>query len=136
MDFLNAEQDFFNQLITNASLWVDTFFLLSGFLVAHSCLYQIKPKDSRIWHHLIQHPKAIVHRYFRLTPSVIGILGISILFEIFGSGPLWNNYVELSRNSCHKNWWNLFLYVNNFCNLNSPNNPQNEVSLVLFQLDI
>lgn len=81
--------------------------------------------------HLKQHPKRIFHRYIRLTPSVAGVVALSILIEIFGSGPLWHNYVNLSQKSCHKNWWNIFLYVNNFCNLNSPAYPQREVIIIL-----
>lgn len=152
---LGVEHGFLYQFITNAALWVDTFFLLSGFVMAHSFFNQYgrisnsnnsnndsnnnnnnssndpnrqnNKRNPSIIEHLKQHPRRIFHRYIRLTPSVAGVVGLSILIEILGSGPLWRNYVNLSQQSCHKNWWNVLLYINNFCNLNSPTNPQSEV---------
>ncbi|KAH9426383.1 hypothetical protein DERP_010951 [Dermatophagoides pteronyssinus] len=160
--YLHAEKEFIYQFVTNAALWVDTFFLLSGFVMAHSFLNQFGFKYTNlnnnnnnnnhnnnehqnqptIQHnpsmidHLKQHPKRIFHRYIRLTPSVAGVVALSILIEIFGSGPLWHNYVNLSQKSCHKNWWNIFLYVNNFCNLNSPAYPQRECLSYLWYLAV
>ncbi|KAI2797470.1 hypothetical protein BLOT_013027 [Blomia tropicalis] len=120
LDVIKAETGFINQLVTNAALWVDTFFLLSGFLVAHSVLYQRRNSDYKVWHQIWSHPKRLLHRYLRLTPSIAGVLMLSILIEVFGSGPLWNEYVVLSKSTCHKNWWLLFLYVNNIFRLNQP----------------
>lgn len=131
LQIIDAERNFVKQLITNAALWVDTFFLLSGFLVAHSMLYQkAKPNESetsKLWSHILQHPKRLLHRYLRLTPSVVGVLMLSILIEPLGSGPVWYQYVGMSQMTCHKNWWVLFLYINNFFRLNQMNAPPNEV---------
>ncbi|XP_075590262.1 nose resistant to fluoxetine protein 6-like isoform X2 [Dermatophagoides farinae] len=161
---LGVEHGFLYQFITNAALWVDTFFLLSGFVMAHSFFNQYgrisnsnnsnndsnnnnnnssndpnrqnNKRNPSIIEHLKQHPRRIFHRYIRLTPSVAGVVGLSILIEILGSGPLWRNYVNLSQQSCHKNWWNVLLYINNFCNLNSPTNPQSECLSYLWYLAV
>lgn len=132
LKIIDAERNFMKQLITNASLWVDTFFLMSGFLVAHSMLYQKRKADesesAKLWSHIVQHPKRLLHRYLRLTPSVAGVLMLSILIEPLGSGPVWHQYVSMSQMTCHKNWWLLFLYVNNIFKLNQVNQMPSEVS--------
>ena len=139
LKIIDAERNFIKQLITNASLWVDTFFLLSGFLVAHSMLYQRpnqksseQSESAKLWSHLVEHPKRLLHRYLRLTPSVAGVLMLSILIEPLGSGPVWHQYVDLSQATCHQNWWALFLYVNNIFKLNQANQMPSEVSCSKF----
>ena len=135
---IDVERNFTLQLVTNAALWVDTFFLLSGFLVAHSALHQCNKtnhlttttKISPSFHLLLNHPRRILHRYLRLTPSIGGVLALSILIEALGSGPLWYQYVGLSKATCHKYWYGLFLYVNNFWNMNQPNKPPTEVRIL------
>lgn len=122
-----GERQFMRQLITNASLWVDTFFVLSGLVSAHSLLYSSASEQS-MWSILRDHPKRVFHRYLRLTPSVAGVLSLSILIEVLGSGPLWYKYVELSKSTCHRNWWTIFLYVNNIFKLNQPDQLPREVS--------
>jgi peptidoglycan/LPS O-acetylase OafA/YrhL len=51
-------------------------------------------------------------RHFRLTPAVIAILVLRIIFiPKLGSGPFWNkDNVE----SCRANWWYFLFYVQNF----------------------
>ncbi len=80
----------------------------------------------------MEHPKRLLHRYLRLTPSVAGVLMLSILIEPLGSGPVWHQYVDLSQATCHQNWWALFLYVNNIFKLNQANQMPSEVSCSKF----
>ncbi|XP_054166229.1 nose resistant to fluoxetine protein 6-like [Oppia nitens] len=99
------------QIITNAMLWVDIFFLLSGFLCAYSVLREVKQTSVRkyagniLW--------KIIHRYIRLTPSLMAMIGFSIILEVMSSGPHWYQYIDLSQQSCHKKWWINILYVTN-----------------------
>ncbi|UXI22512.1 hypothetical protein NH340_JMT08455 [Sarcoptes scabiei] len=136
---VQAEESYLFQMITNASLWVDTFFVLSGFFAAHTIFKQInfpmhqENESKRIF---LNHPKRLLRRYIRLIPSIVALLCVSILIEVLGSGPLWYSYVEQSRNSCHKNWWNLFLFINNFHSLNSLEEPQQECLPYLWYLAV
>lgn len=130
LQVVNAEKQFLKQLVTNAAIWVDTFLLISGFLVAHSILYSSGTRRT-IGAQLRNHPKRLLHRYIRLTPSVAGVLLLSILVEPLGSGPIWYQYVQQSQMTCHNNWWPLFAYVNNFFKLNQLNQMPTEVRLFL-----
>lgn len=126
LQIINAEKQFVKQLITNASLWVDTFLLLSGFLTAHSVLYR-SGQNRTVRNQLLGHPKRLLHRYIRLTPSVAGTLLLSLMVEPLGSGPVWFQYTDNSKTTCHDNWWLLFLYANNFFKLNQLGQAPTEV---------
>ncbi|XP_054166231.1 nose resistant to fluoxetine protein 6-like [Oppia nitens] len=98
------------QFILNGMLWIDIFFLLSGFLCAYSVLREVKQTSVRkyagniLW--------KIIHRYIRLTPSVLAIIGFSLLVEVMSSSPFWFIFVDNNK-SCLKNWWKTILYLTN-----------------------
>lgn len=120
---LLKQRNFLFQIVTNASLWVESFLLLSGFLVAYGILREYSNKSLKNFNPLSR----IIHRYFRLTPSLIGVIAFSIVQEVMTSGPIWNQYVQNSQSSCHVNWWTNLLYVNNIVGLNQLGKPQTEV---------
>ncbi|KAJ8985402.1 hypothetical protein NQ317_007560 [Molorchus minor] len=99
--------------ITTAPLAVDTFFFISGFLLAFQYLKQ-KPKP--LLAQVASVPHMILHRYLRLTPAllVMYLTGISI-FRHFGNGPLWDLTTSLAT-TCKKYWWSFFLYIQNYYN--------------------
>lgn len=121
--FLKLKENFFDffekffpswsfQAILNATLSVDTFFVISGFLATYLFLNELK-KKSRL------SPKMIfmyfVHRFWRLTP----LLGVFILFTLtFGyfliNGPGFTlNKESVSQENCKKYWWRPMLYIMN-----------------------
>ncbi|KAF8797101.1 Nose resistant to fluoxetine protein 6 like protein [Argiope bruennichi] len=98
----------FFQIILNGFYSVDSFFLLSGFLVAYLFFQQCAKSNGKIpWVYFY------VHRYLRLTP----VYAIVMLFYTFvnpyiADGPLWPD-VDHDQN-CYDNWWYNLLYINNF----------------------
>ncbi|ELU05579.1 hypothetical protein CAPTEDRAFT_222179 [Capitella teleta] len=106
-------QDFAFQAILNASVSVDTFFLISGALMAFLMLAEMDKRGDPFaipWH------KVYFHRFWRLTPPYMLVIGAyTALYEYLGEGPFWqqhNNMVQL----CRDNWWQNLLYINNFSN--------------------
>ncbi|XP_044001026.1 nose resistant to fluoxetine protein 6-like [Aphidius gifuensis] len=105
------------QIITANGLFaVDTFFFLSGFLVAYGFYKQEKKKNdnspTKLTGHLII--KAIIKRFIRLTPAYIMTIGLSlIVFSHFGKTTQF--YVgEKIQDNCENYWWRNLLYINNF----------------------
>lgn len=101
----------------NASIWVDTFLLLSGFLVAYYILIKYKRTlkgSERMTFKIKDVILLFIHRYLRLTPSLLAAIGASILAEALGDGPIWFKYVDSSQQFCHSSWIYNILYVNNW----------------------
>ncbi|XP_068083089.1 nose resistant to fluoxetine protein 6 [Anabrus simplex] len=95
--------------ITNASFAVDTFFVLSGLLVAYTFLQKVPKTNS------FNVPMYYLHRYIRLTPplAIIVLLEVSLLRHA-GSGPSWKYVQEYLGNHCENNWWITLLYLQNY----------------------
>ncbi|XP_038070285.1 nose resistant to fluoxetine protein 6-like [Patiria miniata] len=96
------------QAIANAYFSVDSFFFLSGFLLAFLTFARFRELRSvKTW------ALFYFHRYWRLTP----LLAFTILIwmyipQFFGSGPLWQS--SAARPLCSQYWWSDLLYINNF----------------------
>jgi len=109
-------------MVTDATLSVDTFFLLSGFLMSYLTL---KEYDKKKYSSLFINPKGFpqfmfrtiysyLHRYIRLTPAyALIMLVLSTLLLHMGSGPLWATK-EDQADACAQQWWKNLLYINNF----------------------
>lgn len=96
------------QTLENATISVDTFFLISGFLVAYLLLKELDRNKGRFNIALFY-----LHRYLRLTPVYAIILGfVATLLVYIGSGPAWSSVVQESE-QCRQHWWNNLLYINN-----------------------
>ncbi|XP_014477851.1 PREDICTED: nose resistant to fluoxetine protein 6-like isoform X2 [Dinoponera quadriceps] len=104
-----------NMLILNANIVTDTFFLLSGILLAYIELSRERDTNWRF--------NAIglyVHRYVRLTPAYAMMIGFyATLFDKLGTGLHWDNWVSVNKNSCQVNWWTNLLYINNYVNVDN-----------------
>ncbi|XP_068723765.1 nose resistant to fluoxetine protein 6-like [Montipora capricornis] len=112
---LNIVHRFTFGTISNAFFAVDSFFVLSGLLVAYLSFRRMEQNDGKL-------PlfKFYFHRFWRLTPSyMFVILFYSNLYAFLGEGPYWFS----SQNStlCEKYWWTNLLYINNFYPTNSGN---------------
>ncbi|CAL1261973.1 unnamed protein product [Larinioides sclopetarius] len=95
-------------LIFNSDFSVDSFFVLSAFLVGFSYFQKAEKTGGKIsWLNFY------VHRYIRLTPVYMIVLAFyTTISPLLGSGPLWPDYNVIP--SCRDNWWRNMLYINNF----------------------
>ncbi|GFY57918.1 nose resistant to fluoxetine protein 6 [Trichonephila inaurata madagascariensis] len=96
------------QLILNGFYSVDSFFVLSGFLVAYLFFQQAAKTDGKIsWIYFY------IHRFIRLTPVYMMVMGFyATLIAYLGSGPIWA-FKDTDPN-CQTHWWWNLLYINNF----------------------
>ncbi|KAK0053766.1 nose resistant to fluoxetine protein 6 [Biomphalaria pfeifferi] len=98
--------------ISNALVSVDTFFTLSGLLVAYLTTKEMSKKGWKINWGLFY-----FHRFWRLTPPYMMVLVIGLGLQRFmGSGALWATVQPVDKSNCEDNWWTNLLYVNNLVN--------------------
>lgn len=100
--------------IISASVSVDTFFALSGLLVAYLTLKELKKAGGiRSFNWFMFY----FHRVWRLTPAYMLILMVfTTLMRYWGSGPMWPTG-DVPYDNCKTAWWTNLLYVNNFVHL-------------------
>lgn len=105
-------QRFTFQPIVNGTFSVDSFFFLSGLLVAYLALKEIREKGRLNW------PYYFLHRYWRLTP----LYGFIILYYTYVfvntiSGPMTfmvrADAFKDTFDVCKTYWWTNLLYINN-----------------------
>ncbi|KAF7277478.1 hypothetical protein GWI33_007113, partial [Rhynchophorus ferrugineus] len=93
---------------------VDTFFFISGFLLAYQYL---KQNEKPLGNHLKNVPYLYIQRYLRLTPPVFAayvfIVGV---YSHFAEGPMFLTSFSSARDTCVKYWWSFFLYIQNYVN--------------------
>ncbi|KAL3199632.1 hypothetical protein MRX96_001387 [Rhipicephalus microplus] len=110
MKALDIIDEFGFTVIINGMLSVETFFLLSGFLLAFGILKEVKRKKS-VWFLL---PVTVVMRYIRLTVPGAFLVGVFFLYPLLVSGPLVDDVVQyLVNNVCRRNWWHVLVHVSN-----------------------
>ncbi|GLV35410.1 uncharacterized protein CBL_01440 [Carabus blaptoides fortunei] len=97
-----------NMYMLSATVNVDTFFVLSGLLVAYGFL-QAKEKGVKFNVFLYW-----IHRYIRLTPAfgVMILINATIITHL-GSGPFWSLLASL-KTTCVEKWWHNLLYIQNY----------------------
>ncbi|KAK7095323.1 nose resistant to fluoxetine protein 6-like isoform X2 [Littorina saxatilis] len=99
------------QAILNATVSVDTFFVLSGLLVAYLSLKEMKKNSGKInWFMFF------FHRFWRLTPAYMLVIMVYVcLSPYWGEGPFWPS-ANPDRDNCESSWWANLLYINNLAN--------------------
>ena len=100
------------QAISNAFFSVDSFFFLSGLLVAYLTFREMKRKKGRF-----PFLTYYLHRYLRLTPTYAFVLFfVWLLMMHLGEGPNWPSFAweqSTSYQVCSKYWWTNLFYINN-----------------------
>ncbi|OWF42582.1 uncharacterized protein LOC110460880 [Mizuhopecten yessoensis] len=121
VDALSMIQRFTFQAVVAGGFSVDTFFMISGMLLAYLQLKQMAkikahPTGPKIGSYVMHY---FFHRFWRLTPMYAVVLLIfATLLPYIGSGPLWPNVIQTSEN-CKQSWWTNLLYINNIVRVDS-----------------
>lgn len=98
------------QAIINATVSVDTFFVLSGLLVSYLSLREMKKRGGALKFNWLLF---YFHRYWRLTPPYMLVLMLYVpTFKYWGSGPNWLQS-GADFDECKDTWWKNLLYINN-----------------------
>ncbi|XP_050354123.1 nose resistant to fluoxetine protein 6-like [Nymphalis io] len=85
---------------------VDSFFLLSGFLVA-TVLIKTKKLPNLLF--------LFIKRYVRLVVAyAVVVFYVCAVFPYTGSGPLWHRAIAADTEPCRKNWWLSLLMLSNY----------------------
>ncbi|XP_067686161.1 O-acyltransferase like protein-like [Haliotis asinina] len=97
------------QIMMNATLSVDSFFVLSGLLVTYLFLKETEKAGGLKVKHMVMY---YVHRYLRLTPVYAYAMFVyTFLVSHLADGPTWVGPYD--KKSCETHWWTSLLYINN-----------------------
>uniref|UniRef100_A0A1I7SXM4 NRF domain-containing protein n=1 Tax=Caenorhabditis tropicalis TaxID=1561998 RepID=A0A1I7SXM4_9PELO len=112
---INFPKHFWNHLLLNAFVSVDTFFVLSGIVVAY-LFFKMKPNRKTI-SNPVTWILFYLHRYLRLTPPIMLFIGFFTVYApyiqgVFSASELNSMYPQIQ--ACQKYWWQNLLYINNF----------------------
>ncbi|XP_034303620.2 nose resistant to fluoxetine protein 6 [Magallana gigas] len=96
------------QAIANALVAVDSFFAISGFLLAYLTLKEMDKRNGKLkW------AMFYFHRFWRLTPAYMLVLMTeATLSSYFADGPVYPPQ-GFEVDYCEKSWWKNLLYINN-----------------------
>lgn len=98
------------QLVIGGEIAVDSFFYLSGFLIAFLGVKDLEKRGGKI-------PVLgmIAHRYVRITPAFVATLVFySEIASRVGDGPFFIRFQRSVFRRCDKMWWSELLYLHNF----------------------
>ncbi|XP_055913781.1 nose resistant to fluoxetine protein 6-like [Eupeodes corollae] len=98
-----------SMVVLMGTVSVDSFFLLSGLLVAWLGLRELDKTKGKL-----NVPMMYFHRYIRLTPALAAVVLFYVtLIKFIGSGPFRQTYNKASE-TCEDSWWATLLYVQNY----------------------
>ncbi|KAH8278554.1 hypothetical protein KR018_005171, partial [Drosophila ironensis] len=100
----------FVSIINEGVFAVDTFFFISGLLVAMVPLRAMERANGKL-----NIPLMYLHRYLRLTPIVaVMILVYWKILPLMADGPLYGNWNFDNYDGCSDSWYWTLLYVQNY----------------------
>jgi len=103
-----AEKNPFMMIVISSQISVDTFFFLSGFLLAFLTLKEIRSGRLKV-------VPAIILRYVRLTPSLALVMMVFYKIWVFlGHGPFAPSFQDGIDRRCAGSWWSELTYTMNF----------------------
>ena len=120
---------FIGQLLFSSRFAVDTFLIISGYLVVHGlCRLQhdFLPSGVPSWYknvvvrYITTIPVLILTRVGRILPLYAMSLGFfTQIAPHMGNGPFWHQWINLLQ-PCHDYIWTNFLFINNIIPLQTP----------------
>ncbi|CAG7732449.1 unnamed protein product [Allacma fusca] len=109
MELSQLHKDWVMSPVLNAPVAVDTFFTLSGTLVAYFLLKELDKTGG-----ILNYPLFVLDRLLRLLPTYLFTAGFAAtVLPYLGSGPFWY-VVEEESKACRRHWWHNILFINNF----------------------
>ncbi|CAG9791133.1 unnamed protein product [Diatraea saccharalis] len=112
LDGLRMHRDTDVLLVSNSTLMVQAFFLMSSFLLANKLLQQrrrqqtLKPFSTFV--------EIMINRIIRMSPTYFVVVWFAASgWARGGSGPLWAPLVGAEAAVCRDKWWTHLLYLNN-----------------------
>ena len=104
--------------IENGTYSVDSFFTVSGFLLALVTLRKLrqigKSEGSVLLRRVQQFGMMIVHRWLRLTPGLgVVMIVVMAIAPYLEDGPTYYASMQAGANVCTQWWWTNLLYINN-----------------------
>lgn len=104
--------------ISNGTVAVDSFFVLSGFLLTYLILPKLPQLKTsfidceQLWYWT----KYVIKRYIRLMPSMAAVILFTVgIWKVLGNetGAMWQPG-KSAMGVCQDSWWTNFLLINNF----------------------
>uniref|UniRef100_A0A1I7U0N3 NRF domain-containing protein n=1 Tax=Caenorhabditis tropicalis TaxID=1561998 RepID=A0A1I7U0N3_9PELO len=117
MPVVDFPKHFWNHLLLNAFVSVDTFFVLSGIVMTY-LFFKMKP-NKRTVTNPITWIMFYVHRYLRLTPPIMLFIGFFTVYAPYIQGSFSAsqlNQLASQADACKTTWWQNLIYINNFPN--------------------
>lgn len=110
------------QVLFSCRMAVDTFLVLSGYLVVHVMHQKIQiPPRISVWQFYCRRiPGIMLGRVARILPLYATSMGLyTLVAPHLGSGPFWHQWLALLK-PCHDYGWTNLFFVNNFWPPNTP----------------
>eukprot|EP00658_Telonema_sp_P-2_P078680 TRINITY_DN742_c0_g1_i1.p1 TRINITY_DN742_c0_g1~~TRINITY_DN742_c0_g1_i1.p1 ORF type:complete len:690 (+),score=130.10 TRINITY_DN742_c0_g1_i1:200-2269(+) len=109
--------------IENGTYSVDSFFVMSGFLLSFVVLRKLESRRQKnldngipvsFLSHLGHMGKLVLHRWLRLVPSLgLVMLVDAQLLGAINDGPGWAANIRPLGGACREYWWTNLLFINN-----------------------
>ena len=116
MAIINAQEIYYNvrtfrfQVAFAGFYAVDTFFFLSGFLVAYLFIKELRERGITGKVMFMYY----FHRIYRLTPALMaGVFFFWLITPYWSDGPYWKYYQFFVSSNCNDSWWWSLLYLQN-----------------------
>ncbi|KAL4220888.1 hypothetical protein ACF0H5_019154 [Mactra antiquata] len=117
LDAVPIMQRFTFETVVGGGFAVDTFFVLSAFLLTWLQLKDIHARKKKISINIVI--MYYFHRFWRLTPIYMMVLMMfGCLYHYLGDGPFWPQVIWAAEH-CKTNWWTNLLYINNLVQTDS-----------------
>lgn len=109
------QNDWTFQVIANATVSVDSFFVLSGLLSTYLFFRELQRLGGSL--RKINWFMFYAHRYWRLTPPYLLVMATYVcLFQYVYEGPAYPQSPSGIDPECPTSWWRNALYINNLFN--------------------
>lgn len=95
-------------IIRNAYFNYETFFCVSGIILAHSTVQALNNQGGKFYF-----SKYLLRRLARFLPVVGATILLYFMLPIFGSGPTFKELIQERTSSCEENWLSTLTFTNN-----------------------